>query len=726
MLPRFSSSALRSACAFFSLVLVLTSGVAALAQTPVTTEHNDTFRSGANLSETILTPNNVNVNTFGKLFSDAIDGYAVGQPLYMPGLKFSNGTTHNVVYVTTQHDSVFAFDADSAQAPLWQVSFINPSAGITSVPITSYGCPGTHFSEIGIMSTPVIDTTTNVLYLVAKTEENGAFIYRLHGLSLTTGQDVITPVVLSATATTTKGTLQFTAAYQMQRASLLLSNGTIYIGFASNGCDTYAYHGWLLAYDEATFTQVGALVLTPNGTKGGIWQSGAAPAADTDGTIFLATANGTFDANTGGSDYGDSILHISAASVAKPGLTILDYFTPYNQSTLATSDLDLGSGGVILLPNQTGAVTKELFQGGKQGTGYLINRANMGGYNSAGDTQIVQEITAASTGHIDSVPTYWNGNVYVSGNNDYVRAYSLANGMLSPQAVMQTPVLFNNGGPGILSVSSNSQLTTGVLWAILHNGTLPTLYAFSAANLSNELYTTRQAKSSRDEMTGVARFSAPTVTNGHVYMGGTKNLMVYGLLPVISATSGNNQSAYVGTVVTLSVSANDAYLGTPLNNVPVNCKDGGVGGVFASATVNTNSSGAASFSYTLPTKAKSVTINCTTLGYTTAVFSETAVEGPPSRITITAGNNQTVATGPTQLPTPLTIIVYDRYSRGVPGVTVTFSDNGAGGVVGSPTTTTDSTGHASTTYITPANKGRYVVTVSVSGLTSGSFHVTVN
>ncbi|MGA8763485.1 MAG: hypothetical protein WB562_11530, partial [Candidatus Sulfotelmatobacter sp.] len=269
-----------------------------------------------------MTLANVNANLFGKLFTQSVDGAVVGQPLYLSGLKFSNGTTHNVVYVATQHDSVFAFDADTLQTPLWTRSFINPTAGITSVPIGDFGCPGIGFTEIGVMSTPVIDPSAGAIYVIAKTLENGAYFFRLHALSLTTGADIVSPAAISATATTGKGPLQFDPSIEMQRPALLLVNGTIYIGFGSNGCDTYAFHGWLLAYEQSTLQPAGTFLTTPNGTNGAIWQAGGGPAADSVGTIFLATGNGTFDASTGGSDYGDSLLHLAPAS---GGLSVLDY-----------------------------------------------------------------------------------------------------------------------------------------------------------------------------------------------------------------------------------------------------------------------------------------------------------------------------------------------------------------------------------------------------------------
>jgi hypothetical protein len=710
------------ACAL-SLGLCMVVATAVMGQVQVLTEHNDEFRDGANTNENVLTPANVNFSTFGKLFTLSVDGYIVGQPLYLPGVQFPNGTTHNVVYVATQHDSVFAFDADQSGPPLWTTSYINPAAGITSVPITAFGCPGTDFNEVGIISTPVIDPVEGTIYVLAKTEENGAFVFRLHGLSLTTGQDVIAPAVISASASTIKGTLQFNPAIEMQRPALTLANGTIYVGFGSNGCDSYAYHGWLLAYDEMTFDQVGTFLTTPNGTDGAIWQSGGGPAVDTDGTIFLATANGTFDASSGGLDYGDSILHLSPSSVSSSGLSVLDYFTPYNQLALNQADRDLGSGGVTLLPPQSGPHKNEMVGGGKGGTLYLVDRGGMGGYNPTADTQIVQSIIGAAKG-LTEVPAYWNGFVYVAGWNNYIKAYSLANGLLSTQPVSQTPNIFNIDSPGSVSVTSNSQLGNGILWAMLHSGNVAALFAYDATDLTTELYSSQTAKLSRDTLGGVAHFATPTIADGRVYIGGTKALTVYGLLPVLSPAAGNNQSVYAGTTLSFQADVNDAYLGNPMPNISVTCKDGGVGGTFSSGTVATNSDGQAFFSYTVPHKGQNITITCTNPVATSAIFSEADVNGPATRATIASGNLQT---GPvsTQLPTALTTQIYDQYSFGVPGETVTWSDEGAGGVFSAPSSTTNSVGKASTFYTTPPTTGTYIITATTPGVTPAKFRVTV-
>ena len=444
---------------------------------------------------------------------------------------------------------------------------------------------------------------------------------------------------------------------------------------------------------------------------------------DTDGTIFLATANGTFDASSGGLDYGDSILHLSPSSVSSSGLSVLDYFTPYNQLALNEADRDLGSGGVTLLPPQSGPHKNEMVGGGKGGTLYLVDRGGMGGYNPTADTQIVQSIIGAAKG-LTEVPAYWNGFVYVAGWNNYIKAYSLANGLLSTQPVSQTPNIFNIDSPGSVSVTSNSQLGNGILWAMLHSGNVAALFAYDATDLTTELYSSQTAKLSRDTLGGVAHFATPTIADGRVYIGGTKALTVYGLLPVLSPAAGNNQSVYAGTTLSFQADVNDAYLGNPMPNISVTCKDGGVGGTFSSGTVATNSDGQAFFSYTVPHKGQNITITCTNPVATSAIFSEADVNGPATRATIASGNLQT---GPvsTQLPTALTTQIYDQYSFGVPGETVTWSDEGAGGVFSAPSSTTNSVGKASTFYTTPPTTGTYIITATTPGVKPAKFRVTV-
>jgi hypothetical protein len=715
---------LRRAAAFVcsALICTLICG-SAFGQIQVLTEHNDLARTGANTSETRLTTANVNATSFGKLFTQSVDGYIVGQPLYVSNLRMADGTRHNVVYVATQHDSVYAFDADSLRAPLWTVSFINPTAGVTSVPIHDFGCAGTAFTEVGIMSTPVIDTAAAAIYVVVKTLENGVYIYRLHAMSLTTGADVVTPEVITGSVTTNKGALAFNPSIHMQRPGLLLSNHTIYVAFASNGCDTFAFHGWMMAYNQSNLQPAGVFNATPNGIDGGIWQSGGAPSVDTDGTIFVATGNGTFDGNTGGNDWGDTVLHLSPAA---SGMTVLDYFTPHDQASLSDDDADLGSGGPLLLPPQTGPHANELLIGGKGRTLYLVDRGDMGTYDGVDDSQIVQSIPNVTTSRMKGIPAYWNGNIYIApGNKDPIRQYSLSNGLLSTTPTSQTTTIFNQAGSGMVSVSSNGT-TNGILWAIQHSQTASTLFGYDATNLANIFYSSHTATSSRDALGGVAHYATPTIANGKVFIGGTKSFYVYGLLPTITATGGSNQTGFLNAAlpIALTMKALDAYTSAPVANATLTCKDGGAGGTFGDVTPTTDSTGLATTTYTLPNKRATVTITCGALGLVSATFSEASVAGPASRLAASAGNNQT---GPisTTLPVALTVSVFDPHNYGVPGVTVTFSDNGAGGTFTAASAVTGSTGQATTMYTAPAKSGIVTVTATVANVAPLNFRESI-
>jgi hypothetical protein len=682
-------------------------------QASVLTHHNDVARTGQNLNEIILNPTNVNAATFGKLFAQKVDGSIVGQPLYVPQVQFPNGTIHNVVYVATQHDSVFAFDADNAlganASPLWTVSYPNPIPDDAA----NFGCGTPGYTEIGIMGTPVIDPTTNTLYLVSKTLVSGQYLFNLHALDITSGAEKFGgPMEINATVQTSAGPIVFTPAIQLQRPALLLLNGTVYIGFGSNGCDAYSYHGWLLAYSASTLQQVGLYITTPGGLKGSLWGSGGGPAADDEGFIYFSTANGTFDFSAGGTDFGDSFLKMSTV---QNGFTEQDYFTPYNQALLDDNDLDLGSGGLMILPDQGGAYPHEVLGGGKQGTLYLANRDAMGEYNEAED-MVLQEFPEIVPS-IKTVPAYWNGNVYLAGQNDYILMFSINNGQMSSDPVQATNILFTDRGPSI-SISANGT-SDGILWAMLH-GT-PILYAFDATNLSNELYDTTQAAQLRDRILSTSRFVVPTIANGKVFVGGLNQLYVFGVLPTLAVSSGNNQSAAIGTELPapLTLQATDAYSHAGIPGVTVTCKDGGADGTFSNPTGTTNSSGDFSTNYTFGVKARIVTITCTSIGYISAVFTETAVASAPSIVKDYSGNQQTAPVN-TPLPAPLVALVVDAHANPVQGAVVTFS-----GSFSSSTVATNASGYASTTYTTPNQAGVVKVTATVGSLKPASFSVTV-
>jgi hypothetical protein len=488
----------------------------------------DNARTGQNLNESVLTPAKVNSNEFGKAFTFDVDGYVYGQPLYVPSVGISGQGTHNVVYVVTEHDSVYAFDADGkTKSPLWQVSFINPTAGITTIPTADVG--STIFPEIGITSTPVIDPGTGTLYVDASTKENGSYFHRLHALDLTSGAEKFGgPVTISGSVpgkgdgNDGNGHVAFQAKIELQRAGLLLLNNTIYIAFASHG-DNGPYHGWVFAYDATSLKQVGIWNATPNGNAGGIWQAGGGLAADSDGSIYGISGNGLAE---GGPDYGDTFFRLTLGS---GGLSLEDFFTPFDQQNLAAHDIDLGSGGPLLLPDQPGSHPHLLTSAGKAGTIYLIDRDGMGGYNTSSD-EVVQKLSNAvgNNGTSDNnfcTPTYWQGRVYYVGAVDVAKAFTLDNGILSTTPQSKSSHAFSSqGATPAISASGN---TNGILWVIDRAGVL---YAYDATNLATELYNSSQA-GTRDTLGTAVRFTVPTIANGRVYIGTKSQLVVYGLFP---------------------------------------------------------------------------------------------------------------------------------------------------------------------------------------------------
>ena len=512
------------ACFFCSL-----QAPTASAQVRVTTYHNDNFRTGLNFAETLLNPLNVNHIQFGKLFTQSVDGYVYAQPLYLPNVSIPGRGTHNAVFVATEHDSVYAFDADSNSGsnatPLWKVSFINPLAGITTVPNNDAACYDI-VPEIGITGTPVIDASSGTLYVVAKTKENGSYVQRLHALSVSTGAEKFGgPVEIQASAPGTGlggngTTITFDPLLANQRPGLLLQSGVVYIGWAGH-CDGGPYHGWLLAYNGGTLAQLGVFNSTPNGIRGGFWAAGAAPAADSFSNIFVATGNGTFD---GAGDFADSMLKLKLGS----SLQREDYFTPFNQGALNVLDADLGSGGILLLPDQPGAHPHLLVQAAKEGKIYLIDRDNMGGFNFAGDTQIVQSIPY-SVGGMWSMAAYWNNALYFLGSGDVLRGFLLNNGLIST-----TPFAMGNtafGFPGATASISAQGNANGIAWVLQTDQFgvkgRAILRAYNATNLV-ELYNSDQS-SRRDSPGPAVKFTVPTVVNGKVYVGTETGLSVYGL-----------------------------------------------------------------------------------------------------------------------------------------------------------------------------------------------------
>ena len=526
---KFKLITTKAALLAFKTALLLSTIAAAVvnAQVSVTTAQNDTSRTGANLAESILTTSNVNVSQFGQLFSRAVDGYLYAQPLYVPAVTIS-GTTHNVVYVATMNDTIYAFDADnpSASAPLWQTSLG------TAVPATTAYLPenatGGLATTTGILSTPVIDLNTQTLYAVALVLAGSpaAPTYQLHALDITTGAEKPnSPVTLQASINgsgpdSVNGVITFNAAEHLQRTALLLANGNIYFAFASYG-DITPYHGWVMSYSETTLQQTAVLNVAPGG-QAGIWQSGGGLSADSSGFVYLCTGNGDWDGTV---NFGESCLKLN------PGLAVTDFFTPYNYSSLNATDSDVGSGRALLIPG-----TSLLVTGGKEGTLYVLNRNNLGQL-TGGNTNIVQEFDVG--GKVYSGFAYWNSptvpTLFVWGDNGNLAGYQLSGGLFnpSPTSVSSATAFYGSA----IGISSNAGTAgSGIVWATAPSGSpnqnavAGTLHAFDATNLTNELWNSDQ-NSARDALGNVAKFAAPTIANGKVYVSTFSNqLVVYGLL----------------------------------------------------------------------------------------------------------------------------------------------------------------------------------------------------
>ena len=440
--------------------------------TGVTTYHNDLSRDGANTHEFALTPSNVNTATFGKLFSCTVDGAIYAQPLWVANVTI-NGAKHNVVVVATQHDSVYAFDADASPcATLWHANLLDAvhggTAGETSVPSSPPGnLVGNGFGditpEVGVTGTPVIDPATSTIYVVSKsvipTSSPLVFFQRLHALDLVTGGEKFSgPLSISASVPGTGdgssgGTVPFDPGNEHQRPGLALNGGSVYISWASHE-DHGPYHGWIICYKADLLQQTAVFNTTPNGGLGGIWMSGAAPAFDGNGNIYFSTGNGSFDAASG---FGDSVLKMAPPNAGS--LPLVDFFTPFNQASLNAGDVDVAAGGVVVLPDlSSGAHTQLLVQVGKDGTIHLLDRSNLGKYcnGCASDTQIVQEIQNQVNG-MWGTPAYWNGNLYIGGaqdegtSGDNLKAFS-----------------FNAGASGLLSTSQHLSAFTCITSLVLH------------------------------------------------------------------------------------------------------------------------------------------------------------------------------------------------------------------------------------------------------------------
>jgi hypothetical protein len=506
---------------------------------------NDSLRTGQNLNEVALTTGNVNQFQFGKVYSYPVSGYTFAQPLYVEGVNIPHVGIRNVVYVATEGDMLYAFDADNTggtgATPLWQVNFTNSAEGITTVPATDVETGTDIPIQIGITATPVIDPSAGTIFVVVRTKEvvSGvtSYVHRLHALSITTGEEKSgSPVEITASvdgtgAGSVGGKLTFDGLRENPRAGLLLEGGTVYIAWSALE-DIPPYHGWLIGYNETTLAQEVVLNLTPNGSDGGIWLGGIM--ADSTGNVYTVSGNGTFDASVGGKDYGESVVKLSGTG---SDLSITDYFAPYNQEVLSGEDWDLGAGGATLLPDQAGTYPHVMLAAGKGGTVYELNRDSLGGYDTTADQNLltvpfVVGSDTVSSGNRAAGPAYWQTQVFMAGSNTYPMQFSLQGSLISTIPIAQSNKHYGYpGGSPVISANGN---TNGIVWILQTDKYASSgnaiLRAFDASNISRELYDSSQ-DSSRDKPDAAVKFTAPTVANGKVFVPTQTKLDVFGLLP---------------------------------------------------------------------------------------------------------------------------------------------------------------------------------------------------
>jgi hypothetical protein len=554
ILRREHARAIRYATRFCALLLTCSF---AHAQVNVTTYHNDLSRTGTNSLETQLTPLTVNSNQFGKLFTTSVDGVVSAQPLYLAGVTIAGGT-HNVLYVATEHDSVFAIDADSG-AILSQVNLI-PAGGRTLNPTGDIdpSCMD-QVPEIGITGTPVIDPSTGTLYVVAKSVVGGQAMQYLHALDTgTLAEKFGGPVSITASVNGTGedsvgGVVPFNVLQENQRPALLLDNGHVIIGFGSH-CDIAPWHGWLLSYSASTLAQEAVFNTTPNGSYAGIWMSGGGIAADAAGNLYFSTGNGTSDgpvSSGGNADYGDSVLKLGPPAAGT--FPVIDYFTPWDQATLQANDADVSAGAAVLLPAlPSGKALLALV--GKDGTMFELDTANLGKYCpdfvapltpcTGSDPQVFFESPNATTGTWGS-PAYWNGNLYWGGSNDHLRAFSFntSTGAISsdgPSAAVGTSESGNVFAyPSPTPAVSADGTSDGIVWALdgseysstcVAGSNCQVLYAYDATNLAVILWSSNQAANNRDVPGSAVKFAVPVIANGKVYVGSQGAVSAYGLI----------------------------------------------------------------------------------------------------------------------------------------------------------------------------------------------------
>jgi len=534
---------------FTKFLITLVVAVSAHAQINVLTANYDNQRTNSNLHETVLNQSNVTTGSFGKIGYFPLDGEIYTQPLYVSGIQIA-GATHNVVYVATMHNSVYAIDADtpSSTTALWHVNF-GPSVPSSVLNFTDI------LPEVGVLGTPVIDLSKQIMYMVSDTLEGGLPVYRLHALSLADGTEQLNgPVVITATVTghgggAVAGKLVFEPGIHLQRPGLALANGLLYIAFGSRA-DMDGFHGWLMSYDATTLAQVSVVSTTPDGFGASIWQAGRAPAFDANGNIYVATGNGDFD---GSVNFGESVLKFSGAD-----LTLLDWYTPDTWSALNANDKDLGSGGVILIPN-----SNQLVASGKSGDLFVIEGNSMG-HLGPKITSTVQNIQANQTGTFDMA--LWNNPsgpiLYVQEFRGNLDAYQVVNGKISGTKLTEAVAATQTNFAGITISGNPSTPASAIVWHTTADNTTSqqpgTLHAYDASNLSHELWNSNLVPA--DALGRFAKFVPPTVANGKVFVPTfSDELVIYGLL------SGGSNGTDAGAPVVTAVANGVNFLAGPVS-----------------------------------------------------------------------------------------------------------------------------------------------------------------
>ncbi len=626
LIVKFSSLVVPAGC-----LALLFATPAINGQVSVWTYHNNNHRDGANLNETILNLTNVNSTSFGKVFYYQVDGYVYAQPLYAPNVAVTGQGTHNVLFIATEHNTVYALDADSAGAGgglLWKTN-LGPAAVTTISGVFTNRNFGTRYNnnaytdikpEVGITGTPVIDTHSGTLYVDAFTGELSGgvtnYFHRLHALNIADGTErSFSPVIITASVPGTGvdsvgGKVTFNAKQEGQRSALVLAGGIVYVPYAGYA-DTDPYHGWIIGFNATNLLQLTNYVFntTPNSTtaayganagEGGIWMGGGGLCVDDNTNIYLEVGNGIFNVtnNSGRTEYGDSFMRLSTTNNR---LAVADYFTPFNQFSLAGADTDLGSGGMILLPDQTGTFPHLMLGAGKEGKMYVINRDQFTtGNNHFSTSDFVAQSVSGQIGGSFSTPACFNGRIYYAGNNDTLKAFSLTSGVLSGSPVSTGSRTY--GFPGATPVISADGTNNGIVWT-LQNGVPAVLVANNATNLAAELYNS-QAVPTRDQLAGGAKFALPTVANGKVFVGNAYSVSVFGLLAGTLAFSSpaysTQENGAISTITVNRVSGTNGAVQVAYATVAGGTAVAGVNYTAVSGTLNWTNGESGSKTFTVP------------------------------------------------------------------------------------------------------------------------------